>query len=526
MVLTAGAAPARAVYDALMPGSEVLTGVQQLTAGRGSFIFKNGGALNVGILGFVSQPSNESSPRANIIFTYGEAAGTAGFIPIDTLFAQGWRLAAKSQNAAIYAAGAVTKMPDVITTITVEALGSSIEALLAAIDEAAALAQAGETTTAQTKLAAASALISDTDSLLKLMLDAGRISRDVYGSISETLKTITAVYKNLKDEIESPRGAIESILSSAAGALDKLFGESVKETIKDSNVYAERAESIKRLAARSKELAAILAPFRNDRKISPLLEALVLDQKVLDEAVQKISEDEKRGAGIPLSGYFRGLGADGAMIVHVGKLAKLGRVLKLFLKGGITDDAAKIALAEQIAIAKQLGLYTPSLLRRIAGWTLGAGSFFAVHILPMWYFFSPNSWANKEAALEAEKRATANLIATRRLEELLAQGVASKDALIKVKEYMKEIENQLDFDIKNYPELTTLEPHMAIARAAIMAKAKQSADAIIAKATVEEKGTSPIVWILGAGAVALILYLIISGKKEVPVARLAKPAKR
>jgi hypothetical protein len=523
----AGAESPADVLKAIAPGSQPVTNIEQLAAGRGSFIFleSQNVPLTVGILGFTSGSSK--GVTTTIFYTYGPEAGKVAFHNATDLLAPGWRIVDKSRSEAAYRAGVVTAMPSVPAP-SMEPLGASMEKALSLVDEAMALVSAKEYDAAAPKIASAKEVLSDAGWHLGFMLDTGHVDRPTFGSIKKTIDAIAAANSALEKANLNRTGDVDALVAQAKNDVESAFMLVAKDTVRQSETYAKRSENIRNMRLRTKELLALSQPFRGDPKIAPLINLLELDSAILDDAVSKMDVDENAITAAlesPSVDGFRGLGQAGGVLSAIGRffLRMWRRPMTLKQAKEMAGFAGKLMSPAQLkALAKQ---GTPTWFRMLVGQGGKGAAFIIAHILPMWYFFAPNSPLHKNAAAEAEKRSLAYQIASQRFHELLAQGVATKDALIKMKEYMVEIEKQLEVDIKSYPELTTLDPQTALARAAIQAKAKQVVDANAA-AAVGDKGTSPIVWILGAGAVALILYLIISGKKEVPVARLAKPAKR
>lgn len=523
----AGAESPADVLKAIAPGSQPVTSIEQLAAGRGSFIFleSQNVPLTVGILGFTSGSSK--GVMTTIFYTYGPEAGKIAFHNATDLLAPGWRIVDKSRSEAAYRAGAVTAMPS-MPAPSMEPLGASMEKALSLVDEAMALMAAKDYETAAPKIASAKEVLSDTGWHLGFMLDTGHVDRQTFGSIKKTIDALAAANSAL-EKANLNRTDVDAIVAQAKKDMESAFALVAKDTVRQSKAYAVRSENVRNMRLRTKELLALSQPFKGDPKIAPLINVLELDSAILDDAVSKLDVDENAITAAlesPSVDGFRGLGQAGRVLSAIGRLflRMWRRPMTLLEAKAMAQQAGTVLTSGQLVSLAKRG--TPTWFRMLAGHGVSSAGWLITSILPMWYFFAPNSPLHKNAAAEAEKRSLAYTIASQRFHELLAQGMATKDALVKMKEYMAEIEKQLEIDPLGVPtDIPGLDPAVAAAKAAVLAKVKQMVDANAA-AAVGDKGTSPLVWILGAGAVALVLYLIISGKQEVPVARLTKPAKR
>lgn len=519
-LLTAGGAaePTAKVLAALEPGSQAVKSIEQLGADRGRFIYlaAQGMPLYVGILGFTAATSK--GPLTTIFYTYGPKAGQVDFHNTMELIAGGWRIADPAQSAAAYRAGAVTMMPRVPAP-SMDALGAAIEGSLALLDEIATLIRAGNHGAATPKLAQAEAELADASWHLGFMLDTGHMSRKTFASIKNLLDSLVETNTALKTANLSSVRDIDGVLASAVQKTENAFTRIAKDTVSDAETYAGRAQIMRNLRDHTQSLLALARPFQNDPQISPLVRVLELDSVVLDEVVQELQkEDAASAADFPAEGDLglgatAGLGRLGIWLIRLwrGRRFKTAQeLINLAARGG------KIITEKEAMQLIRGGLRPGSWLQKLVGWGKKTAGFLLLHVGPMWYFFAPNSPLHKEAAAEMEKRSLAFEIAARRFEELLAKGMATKDALVKMKEYMKEIENQLEIDPVNLPDIPGLDPMVAAAKAKVMAKLGQDVEAKADKAEGKTTTQDILLYVGLGGAAAVILYLLLSKKSPQP----------
>jgi hypothetical protein len=507
------------ILNAAQPGSTPVTGAKQLADSRGHFIYQSTPQfINLGILGFTTLTSKDPSPLSTIFFTYGPGAGTVGFLRTSDLISGGWRIVSNDQAPEVYRVGGVANMPTAPVP-TMEQLSAAIDAILNELNTAQSMISSNDAASALQNLALADAGLLDAIWAADLMLDGGQILGNSYASIIKVLDGFKSVSDALKKEIQSPTGTIEKISSGALVALDKLFDDSADSIGVEAYNYSQKADGLRKLREDESQLLQMLASQKDNPKISPLLNMLGFDVKMFDTVISKLNEEEKDTAPATVEGYY-GLG-----LTDMSSGGGIGRLFRILIKGRPLTLAERAVAKEAVNKAELAarGLWKPSMVSRLANWGIKSGAYLMTHIIPAYLIFGRNTPWNAQADLEAEKRQVVWRIAEDELLRLQQQTGSYKDALLKLPEILKGIEDQLKINPIDFPNIAGLDPASAALKAKLLSDVRKEVDS---KTNALVGGPPVFLYLLLGGAALFVVYKLFIKKDDEASPKVAIAHKR